>query len=578
MPFNIMNPRDQDRLIKAIQASNQDRDPYLSFRRKLINAYVGQGFGPNMDLTKPQRRQVNPWAMAVDSTVGALSGGLPQLNLVTEKVHLKPFAADFQEAVNVELRLMQMDAITSDWVKEACFGIGCLKLGYAKEGYLELLPGAPQERVTMFCEPVFLEDLILDFRAKRFDQMAFAGNTYRAQLDYVREEPSFDREARHNAEEWSERLTGPRGEPQAQGLGSYMDQSADIKPLTELVDVFLYEEQLLCTFTHHKEQMRLLRVVEWNGPQRGCYHFLGLGTIPSNVFPKGIGNDLFDLHCAIVGACRKVVGQTERLKKLGFFNAAEGDAAKQIRDASDGEMLPIEDPKSVVEVTFGGPDSVLVATYQLLESVFSRQAGNLDAALGLGPQSETASQDAIILQTVQGQLNRMAKRVQTAVTELCKDIGWYLWRDDRRQFEGFRAIAGTDRSYEYLIAPGDREGDWLDYGFTIDPYSIRYRTPRERSQVLLALWDRMILPLAPMLPELGLELDAAKVFETVADYENLPELKEILKITSPRDTQDVSPRQSANTTRTYERVSRGPSRQSQANMAVSQMQNQDDGG
>ena len=157
----------------------------------------------------------------------------------------------------------------------------------------------------------------------------------------------------------------------------------------------------------------------------------------------------------------------------------------------------------------------------------------------------------------------MSAKVVDAVVEACKDIGWYLWREDVRTLYGRRRIAKTDRWKDVAIAPSDREGDFLDYHFTVNPYSLIRRTPQQKLEALTATMERIVPLLQP-----GMPINPEKLLQIYAKGLDLPELMEVFgAVEPPQDTPQQ--RQSPVTTRKYERTSRpGASREGSAQTAM----------
>jgi hypothetical protein len=546
MSFDPFNPHHKARLRDSIRANDENLRPYRDFRKLLIRAYANSHYADN---SARKNSPLNQWALAVEGLMNALTGGTPQLSLEPNNKILKPFAADFEQVVNTELKLLNFGATVSQWVQEAVFGLGCIKVGYMSEEYLEIMPGHPQEAVSMFADVVDLDDVVLDMSAKRFDEMKYSGNRYRANLEEVRENPRFD-ESRKFIEQQRSKEFGADGSERAQHIGAQLENERVLEEQCELMDLFFPEEQLMITCAN--DGGTILRVLEWNGPVRGPYHYLGLADVPSNLMPKCPGQDLYDTNEAIQGIARKLYRQAASMKRYGVGQKGDDGDAKAHKDAADGEMILVENPEAVKEMSLGGPDQMLVALYQVLQQEFSRSAGNLDAMLGLAPQSETAKQDELIQGQVNARIMKMGEKLRHAVTEVMKDIGWYLWREDVRTFYDSRPVEGTSSREEIELAPSDREGDFLDYKFEVNPHSLVSRTPQQRFQTVLAVLERLMPFMQP-----GMPINLEKLLAAAADKLGEPLLREVYAEPQIRqEDKSAEQRQSPVTQRTYERVSR----------------------
>jgi hypothetical protein len=195
---------------------------------------------------------------------------------------------------------------------------------------------------------------------------------------------------------------------------------------------------------------------------------------------------------------------------------------------------------------------------------YSRQAGNLDLQLGLGSQADTLGQEQMQGSQVSDNNAEMQRIVLEATTEVIKDIGWYLWKDDMRVYQDRRMLTGNT-PHDIEITPDMRDGDVLDYHFSVNPYSMTSKTPQQRAQALVGTMER----LAPFLQP-GMPIDPEKLLRIFAKYLDMPELMEVYAV-QPNPEQDTGPqmRQSPVTTRNYVRQSKpGASREGNAQTAM----------
>ena len=557
-----MNPQDMGKLRESMRANEEGLKVYRDFNTLLTRAFANQRYSDNSaDKASP----LNQWALTVDSLMTSLTGGTPQLSLTTPNPLLKPFAANFTKVINTELKLLKFGKTVANWVLDAIFGIGTLKIGYMSEEYVEIMPGHPQEAVSLFADPIGMDDIILDMSAKRFEQMKYCGNKYRANLEAVRDNRRFSKKNRENINEMVNREWGTSGQEKPQAIGSHLENKRVLEKQCELVDLFFPEEQILITCAEGENSLRLLRVVEWNGPVRGPYHYLGLSQVPGNLMPKCPGHDLYDAHDTIQGIHRKLFRQVHAMKKFGVGRKGEDTDAETIGKISDGSLAMVEDPDAVKEMILGGPDQMLQAFVAYLTQEYSRQSGNLDSQLGLGPQSETAKQDAMISGQVNARQQAMAGKVMESVTDVMQDLGWYLWREDVRTFYDSRQLEGTSTTHKIEMAPSDREGDFIDYNFSVNPYSLAARSPQQQVQTMMSVLERIFPLLQP-----GIPINPQKLLEILADRLDMPELLELFNIQqAPEQSEGAEVRQSPVTTRNYERTSSpGASRQGNAQTAM----------
>ena len=241
-----------------------------------------------------------------------------------------------------------------------------------------------------------------------------------------------------------------------------------------------------------------------------------------------------------------------------MFRHGEQDDAKMIQESNDGDLIPVSHPDTVKEVTFGGAAQENLAFAIQIRELFSMMAGNLDAMGGLGPQSDTARQDAMIQSTVSQKAAKMAEAVTEGTVEVLKDFVWHIWNDPLRTYSATRQVAGTDVQVAAQISPGMRFGNFSDLDVKIVPHSMRYRSPLERANDITQLMMNIVFPAMPFLQQQGISVDIQKLFEYLSKYQSLPELQHIFKFVGPPlpGTAGEEAKQPQVTNRTYTRVNR----------------------
>ena len=124
-------------------------------------------------------------------------------------------------------------------------------------------------------------------------------------------------------------------------------------------------------------------------------------------------------------------------------------------------------------------------------------------------------------------------------------------------------IPGTD-----MKVPGSlkRIGQFIDYNFKIEPYSMSYNPPELKLQKLTNIVGQLS-PFLPLMQQQGINLNFTSLIKMYSEYSNLPELLEILEVADPMQSQSMSmerPVQNATTTRNYVRENRSGGNSKQA--------------
>jgi hypothetical protein len=225
-------------------------------------------------------------------------------------------------------------------------------------------------------------------------------------------------------------------------------------------------------------------------------------------------------------------------------------------EANDGETIKLDDPNNVAELHTGGINQSTLAFVLVIKDIFSYMGGNLDNLGGLGPQSETLGQDQLLTASASMRIQKMQKEVTTFTTAVLMDLMWYLWYDPNpKQKDVIKKAPGFESvTIAVPFNPEDREGDYLQYNITLEPYSMQHQSPESKLQGIRTVLTEMVQPLLPMMEAQGVTLDIEGLFKTVGKLSNIPELSNFIKFSSPNTAQPVGTsgeaRQAPNTTRT----------------------------
>ena len=313
-----------------------------------------------------------------------------------------------------------------------------------------------------------------------------------------------------------------------------LDDEADKDDFEEMVmlrDVWLPEEKQIITVAedHGKKP---LRVLDWDGPEGGPYHLLAFADVPDHVMPLSPAMTLKPLADMINGLLRKQRRQAQRQKDNPFYQSGSHDDAKRLQRAEDGQWTRVDNPDSVNVLKMGGVDQGNLAFRMSMQEVFDRMAGNLQAMAGLGPQSDTLGQDRLIHSQVSKRQANMQYKVVKFAEGICRDLGWLLWTDEILEIPGTSDLEGYEVDSSWM--PEVREGDWFDYNFKVEPYSMQYKSPSERAAALTQFISQIAMPMFPMMQEYGGNLDIQEMIEIYADLMDMPRLKQIIMFEEPK--------------------------------------------
>lgn len=541
---------DFDRLRTAIDWSVSQLEKPREKRIDAIRQYVGSHYAKG---GADKRVPVNMLELAVTIYVRQLAARAPQVMVNTGVDHLRPFALSMQLALNQVPEEIGLASTLRRTVIEAIFGIGVCKVGLTSSG-ADVMGSDPGEP---FVDVVSLDDYFIDMSAKDRAGVQFEGNDYWLDVESARALYEGEGDPADIAPD-DHTITGDRGERRADGVA--VDEGADLfKDKVWLRDVWLPETRELLTYG--VKSKKLYRVVPWDGPEHGPYYTLSFSDVPGNLLPLPPAALWLDLHELGNSLFRKLARQAEAKKTVVGFPGGNDESVEALKKARDGEGIRYSGGKPE-PMTVGGIDAETLAFFLQTKDNFSYFAGNIDALGGLSPMTDTVGQDELLSNAASARMDSMRSEATGFSKKLFKALAWYEWTDPIRQREIEKPVKGTDMVLKRVWSEETREGDFLDYNLDIDPYSMQDDNPSLRLQKIGTVLERFIFPILPVLQEQGLQLDARRLFEIIAQLSNVEEVKDLVTFAQPiqGDPQQGGGEQPSfsptNTTRTYERVNR----------------------
>lgn len=491
---------------------------------------------------------VNLIELAVTIYVRHLASGSPRCLVTTGVPSLRPFAADMEAALNQIPGEIGLLATLRRAVLEAIFSIGIVKVGICEAG-----PGAgPGDEP--FVSIVQLDDYFCDMSARSWDEVQYEGNEYWMDTEQIKGLYGV------SLDEDEYQGDSPNGQPQARSLTVH--EGVDpIHGRVLLRDVYLAREGRLVTYA--VSSMRTLRDVPWDGPDGSPYVKLWFSDVPGNLMPMppvAVWKDLHELENALF---RKLARQAEAKKTVAAFSGGNDEDIARLRSSRDGEGFRYNGPRPE-QITIGGLDQSNLAFAIQVRDLHSVIAGNLDSLGGLSPQAGTATQERLISDSSSVRIRAMGDAVAAFAGQIFRRLAWYMWTDPVRE----RTIVKRSGTLSVTKAwtPETRDGDFLDYNFDIDVFSMQEDSPSARMEKFMLIYERVILPAMPQLEAQGARIDMRAVFDYVGRNANLPELSDFVTFPDAplggREPAGGSPRpqyvstKAPVTRRVYERVNR----------------------
>lgn len=513
------------RLMDAVKESRRKLTPWREQYIQLWKEYVGDFYG---ERANEKANPVNKMEQATTIYLQQLAGNPPRVNVFTRNRRYRAGATKLGLVMNSSLEDYRIHRALQRSVRNSLFGMGIVKVGLKSNG-VKSIGGENVTTSTPFVESILLDDFVVDMTASSFDTAEYMGHKYRVSMKDAIRNPEWDKRVRAKLREQDNLNVDEDGNARLSEMSGEADRGKLYKQV-EVWEVYVRSERKVVTYCEHYAGYPL-RVVDWEGPERGPYHALFYNEVDGNVMPLAPAATWIHLHNFINSAMRKLIRQAERAKSVGLApnmsNQNGGKDASTIMSASDGDVVAVESPEAIQERNFGGIDQSTFGFMLQCNQMFSTLAGNLETLGGLSAQTDTATQDAILNQNSSERINAMRQKVALFTKGVLTDLAFWMWTDPT---ETYRAeIDSPVGPLEVQLTPEERQYDFFENEIEIEPYSMVFQTPQQRSQQLSQLMMTTLLPAQPILDAQGLSLDFTQYIKMLAQYMNLPELNDLVK-------------------------------------------------
>lgn len=548
--IDLSNGEKRGRLLKAIKSSREAMEPFRRVRKELIKDYVGSWYAEGGAENKTLINLINQTARIYTISLAANN---PQVLVSTPRSESIAFARRFEVNLNKLIGDMALDQTFRDIVMDAFFCLGCGVVMMRDtdtrfHGLLEaeedvwLDPGEP------WFNRVSLDDLILDMTAKERSKMRYCGHLYRADFEKVMDEPGYSKKVKDKL--------SPTSRTHHDAVGSVRDiaseygsaEDNDLKDMIWLMDIWIAENNSIVTMACDQDIEPLIER-EWTGSQAGPYKFLSLGDTPDNVIPTSPAVNLKGMHDLQNRLHRRMEDDSDAHRVINVYPPGEEDQAERFRTAERNSWVKGRSPEQIKQFETGGVDQRDMVLATFLQTEFDRMAGNLQAMGGLGSQASTVGQEELI----HGQLSKNVADMRLAVVNFASacilDLGRLMWEDQTLELRTSMPVGNSgiqvnadwisplsqndDLVRQGLQSPA-RVGNFEDYEFRVEPYSMVFKTPQQHLQEYFQVL-REIAPLWPMFQASGATLNVQVLVKEMARLMNKPEIEQLITFATPTD-------------------------------------------
>jgi len=539
----VVNPLNRDDFTNfqnAVVTNQQAGAVFRKNRAEAIRELVGKHYSNDGASDKVPANFIE---LAYIIYVMNLAAQTPNVHVETPHQVLKPFAKTLALGMNHLLEEILFGNTVQSAVGDALFAMAIVKTGLNQSGTVEI-GGVLHDVGQPYSGLVDLDDWVHDFTARDWQETQFQGNRYRIPYAHVMEAGIFDNiDGLKPTNKY-----GPYddiGEEFVKNISEgYQVDKDEIQPYSELWDFWLPNvgrEKLIMTCALDQPHLPPLRVREWEGPEGGMYDILGFERVPGNGMPLPPASVWRDMHELANMLFRKIGRQAQRQKSILGFQAGDEEDVERINSTSDGNAARIDNPEKSKELNYGGFNPANLALFLQTKDLFSWFAGNLDTLGGLGPLADTLGQENLLNDNSSRRIAYMEGKTYEFVQSIVKKQAYYLVYDPLIDLPLVKRVEGFGIDIPIRLTADTMEGDFLDYNFTIEPFSMRYRTPEMQFQQLMEVIERVVLPLAPMMPAQGMTINVEALIKEIADLRRMPVLNRIIGYLRPEQIMQMGP-------------------------------------
>lgn len=507
----------------ALAWSEKQLETFRRQRKEVLAAYAGPHYGSGASTDKIPIPLIQTYAGIYSRHVAVND---PQVLITSPYSELAASAAEYRLAVNEKLQQLNVEVPFNDAGLEALLLMGCIIVGIDENG----------EPVV---ESIPFDDLIVDMSAKNWRQVGYVGHHFRPTLAWVQSNEAFDPEVRKkltgDERFGANTFSGNSNDAQSQTVALGATRNVEeLEKCCNLTQLYLVESGYKIIFADG-DPNKLLHKTKWTGPpgvqsdasRVGMYHYLSYNTVPGNLLPIAPAQLWRDISDSVNRLANKSIRQAERQKTL--LVGGNADDMQAITDASDGQAISVTDnPDKIVEKSTGGADQRTLGMVPWLRNIGNYVAGNPEMIGGLAPTTDTVGQDQLLSQGATTQVKQMQHRMLAFARSVLADVAWWMWTDPISSPQVSRPIPGTNEHLPFTWDASRRKGDFKQYRFDIEPYSIKRRTPEEKLSTLLSLVDRFSMQYGQQMAAAQMQFDMEKLTKIVADYANMPEFSSII--------------------------------------------------
>ena len=507
-------------------------EPYRRKRVEAIRTVYGAHWN---DQSVRKRQPMNMLELTVRIWLRNLVTRNPSVVVNAKRPEVRPFAKTYSIVLSQVIREMDLAVSLEDVAVDAIFSpIGVMKVGITDKAIGEAA-GYRHDAGYPYADAVDLDDLVLDMSADRWEAMDYVGNRYVLPLDEVGDSKLFKMTAELKASARNRSPYDEMGNEQAHDMpriAAGWDDEREAFDKVRMWDIWVPRESVLLTYACGTDGLPVgdpIREMDWDGPEIGPYHQLRFGKGKGLMRLAPIAS-LIDLNDALNTTYRKLMRQSNRQKSILAVGAGAEKDAESVVNSDDGEVIRVDNPQALKEMSFGGVDPATLNFGIILADKFSYMAGNLDSQGGLAQAGDTLGQEELLRASASQTIEDMQGSMVAFTKSVVESVSSWVFYDPTSVYSILKPIGESGLSIPVQVRPKDRkESDYQELALDIRPVSMQDQGNAQRLRGLLNAWEKVIVPGMAALEKQGLMLDMRDLLKNIADLSGIDEIGALVK-------------------------------------------------
>jgi hypothetical protein len=510
----------------------------LKHRQKMLKAYASGYY----DSGYTRRHILNLIDRGVSSITPFLVEGDPRVLVKTEIPKFRGWAYTIQLALNFLINKLSLaENVLIPAAINSMFGFAITRSAFEYDRTISLLD-EPIKYGRPIVELIDDTEYIGDCSAKRVSDFTFEGDIYRLPTIYAKDFfAKKDRWGHQTADDiTSDGKLIEQYSPQEISQIDYDRDRLALRNYTTFIDLYLYDENTIVTIMPHGKKAKILREVEWKGPEGGPYDKLWYKGFPNEPTPLPPAWSWNDLDETINILMDKMKEQAEAQKDIVAYSAeAEEDVKRMVKTPNQGTVR-VDNVDAMKKLEFGGVNPLNYQWVTFAEQQFTKSATpSSDVIGGRGSQAPTLGQEQLIFSNATRIINNMYNRFHRFTVSIIRKLAWQYITDPTTIVPVVKEISGVGE-FPAIFSDTYKVGDFYDFVFDIVPYSTQRTSPEMQYQRLMQFLTQWVLPTAQIASAQGTQIDVSTVSKILASYIGETSLNQWYKTAVPSEMEGIA--------------------------------------